>query len=249
MKSISVIIPMFREESRIPSTLREIELFVKKYPDMIEEVICIDDGSRDRTSEECMRFIGKIPLRLERFEQNKGKWAAIHHGIRLARTDAVLLMDADGSCSVWELGRMMGIDGVCGSIFEAAMEGKICVFGSRYMFGSSVVGKSWSRQVVSRVYRRYAGGWYWFATGWKDVYDMQCPFKLIFRSKMQKNVLVVERFAGDIEIACAVKGKIVNWPVQFLHKRGSKVPFSAIFSMMWETVEVALRWRKILRTE
>lgn len=245
---ISVIIPVYNEENRLPPTLREIEFFIKDSAasemneGLISEVIIVDDGSRDATVERASYFMMRLPLRIELLSRNCGKWAAVHHGMSVAKEDAVLLLDADGAASIWEAEWMTG----CGAKdIGWFVRNKVAMFGSRFMRESVVSGKSFLRSVVSRVYGVYARFWYWFATSQRDIGDMQCPWKLIFKSKLRLDELVVERWAGDVELACLYSGRIRSFPVHFCHKRDSKVPFTAIFSMAYETVVVAWRCRKL----
>ena len=238
---ISVIIPMFNESRRLSPTLVELHVFMKENPGLIGEVVLVDDGSTDKglTVERAMAWMGRLPLKIIRLEKNKGKWAAIRIGIAAAKYDAVLLLDADGSASVRELETITGV--------KSLLQMRVAVFGSRFKKGASVEGKTAMRKFISWGYKVYASFWYWFATGRKNIDDMQCPLKLIYKSKIDLDELVVNRFSGDIELACNYKGRIVNYPVQFIHKAGSKLPFSAIFSMAIETVEVAMRYRRSKR--
>lgn len=240
---ISVLIPSYNERDRLPATLREVELFHRSYEGLISEVIIIDDGSRDETVERASYFMTRLPMRIERLSKNRGKWAAIRHGIGVAKEDAILILDADGAASIWELEWMAKCTKKDVDWF---IENKVALFGSRFMDGSLVIGKSFARSLVSRVYGVYSRFWYWFATSHKDISDMQCPFKLIYRSKLRLEDMIVERWSGDIELAYCYHGKIQSFPVSsFTHKRGSKIPFTAIFTMAYETLVVARRCRKL----
>ena len=238
MEYVTVILPCYNEESRVSPTLRGIAHFMREHPGIVEEVIIVDDCSIDSTVERCMYFVDKIPLKVERLFRNSGKWAALHHGMRSARTDWVLLMDADGSAGIDELLNLPpGWEPL-----------KTAYFGSRFAEGSSVEGKTFLRSVVSWCYRLYARFWLWVGSGRRDVDDLQCPWKLLRRSSiLNRNAFLVDRFAGDIELACRLNADVETLPVRFHHVRGSKVPMSAVFNMAVETVRVAMRER-LLRT-
>ena len=60
---------------------------------MIDEIICIDDGSQDRSLEILNRYSQKIHI--IHFQENKGKGSAIAAGIQAARGDIVVFLDAD----------------------------------------------------------------------------------------------------------------------------------------------------------
>ncbi len=87
--SVSIILPAYNEEEAIGTTLQKmLELKLhEKY-----EIIVVDDGSLDRTSE----IAGGFPVRLYRHHSNKGYGASLKTGIRKATGDYVILMDSDG---------------------------------------------------------------------------------------------------------------------------------------------------------
>ncbi|WP_324735710.1 glycosyltransferase family 2 protein [Thermococcus sp. SY098] len=84
-KRISVIIPAYNEEKRIGKVLQRM-------PEFVDEVIVVDDGSEDRTSE-VARELGAEVIRLE---QNQGKGRAMSEGIKKANGDIIVFIDADG---------------------------------------------------------------------------------------------------------------------------------------------------------
>ncbi|RLF76912.1 glycosyltransferase family 2 protein [Thermococci archaeon] len=82
---ISIVIPAYNEANRIGTVLSEI-------PEFVDEIIVVDDGSEDNTSEVAKRF-GVKTLRLE---PNQGKGAAMREGVKEAMGDIIIFMDADG---------------------------------------------------------------------------------------------------------------------------------------------------------
>ena len=88
---VSVLIPAYNEERVIERSVRQVLA-----SDLVElEVIVIDDGSKDRTSEIVERLFGDEPrVRLLRLE-NGGKARALNQGLALARSDIVVALDAD----------------------------------------------------------------------------------------------------------------------------------------------------------
>ena len=91
---ISLIIPAFEEADRIAGTLStvdsELRSSLQKSDDI--EVIVVDDGSNDATSEIARQGGADIVIRLE---ENKGKGAAIRAGVQEANGSVVAFTDAD----------------------------------------------------------------------------------------------------------------------------------------------------------
>ncbi len=84
--SVSVVVPAYNEAGRISAVLRPVVAST-----VVDEVIVVDDGSDDGTTEEA----SKHPVRLIRLPENRGKAAALDAGVSEARNDTLLFLDAD----------------------------------------------------------------------------------------------------------------------------------------------------------
>ncbi len=92
---ISVVIPLFNEEENVRALLDELFAELAKL-ERTFEVICVDDGSRDRTFGELSRIAAeRRELRVIRFRLNFGQTAAMSAGIEAARGDVIVPMDGD----------------------------------------------------------------------------------------------------------------------------------------------------------
>lgn len=89
---VSVLIAAFDEEATIARTLSAV--MALDWPDL--EVLVVNDGSTDRTSEIVGEYAQDPRLRLHTRPSNTGKAAALNHGLPLLTSDYVLLLDADG---------------------------------------------------------------------------------------------------------------------------------------------------------
>ena len=87
-KTISAIVPVYNEESTVASVVRAL----LSNP-IFSEVICVDDGSSDR-SLRILRGFGEAITRIE-VERNRGKGNALARGVAAARGELVLFVDAD----------------------------------------------------------------------------------------------------------------------------------------------------------
>lgn len=88
----SIIIPAYNEEAGLPVVLEKVfEVINSTF-----EVVVVDDGSSDRTREEAERY----PCVLVCHEANRGKGEAMRTGIRHARGENIVFIDADGTYPV-----------------------------------------------------------------------------------------------------------------------------------------------------
>lgn len=91
MQGISVVVPVFNEEGNVRELHKEI-LEVCKKKNYKFEIIFVDDGSKDKTSEICKEL---KPLKYIRMRKNFGQTAAMDAGIKLAQYDYIVTMDGD----------------------------------------------------------------------------------------------------------------------------------------------------------
>jgi len=107
MPKISVIVPCFNEEAVLP------QLFARLGPvaatwNADYEIICLDDGSSDRTWELLKAQNAKDPRwRCLSFARNFGHQAAVSAGLHFAGGDAVVIMDADLQDPPEEISRLL----------------------------------------------------------------------------------------------------------------------------------------------
>src|SRR5262245_54178707 len=94
---LSIIVPAYNEELRLPPTLAKLHAFLSDQP-LRYEIVVIDDGSRDDTIGVVEALMATIPnLRLVRQIPNRGKGAAVRRGMLEARGQIRVMSDADGS--------------------------------------------------------------------------------------------------------------------------------------------------------
>lgn len=90
--SLSVVIPARNEELNISSLLDELTPVLNALPDILSEVLVIDDGSTDGTRAQALAAGARVISHPE----SLGNGAAVKRGIREARGDWIVLLDGDG---------------------------------------------------------------------------------------------------------------------------------------------------------
>ena len=95
MPLISLVVPAYNEEEVLEAFHREVSEEIDRLPDDFEFVF-VDDGSRDQTASIMRHLAARDPrVRAVILSRNFGHEAAIEAGLRAARGDAVIVMDAD----------------------------------------------------------------------------------------------------------------------------------------------------------
>ena len=93
-KSVSIVIPAFNEELGILEFLYELKLMIENLTSFCWEVIVIDDGSTDATSELLTRN-SPLKIKLVKLSKNFGHQAALEAGYSAASGDYIVTMDSD----------------------------------------------------------------------------------------------------------------------------------------------------------
>lgn len=88
-EKISLIIPVYNEEKGVEKVLDDLKILGSSY-----EIIVVDDGSEDRTSE----ILGNYPdITLLKHDHNAGYGSALKTGIKYATSDLIVITDADST--------------------------------------------------------------------------------------------------------------------------------------------------------
>jgi glycosyltransferase involved in cell wall biosynthesis len=120
---LSVIIPVLNEKNTILELLARVE----KTTVELQEIIIVDDGSTDGTTDLLKNQVASPLHRVFFHEVNQGKGAAIRTGVQHATGDVVIIQDADLEYDPAEYAKLM----------EPIVDGRAdVVFGSRFMGGA-----------------------------------------------------------------------------------------------------------------
>jgi glycosyltransferase involved in cell wall biosynthesis len=233
---LSVVIPAYNEESRLPKTLQSIFAYLQTRP-YRAEIIVVDDGSSDRTSEIVTACREKYPgLRLVTNGGNRGKGFSVRNGMLEARGEIALFTDADLSTPIEEADKLLAALRERG--FDAAI-------GSRALDRSLI-------QVHQSVIRERAGIFFNCLVRWImgiEFSDTQCGFKA-FRRERTRAIFEqqrVERFGFDPEILFLAKRnglRVAEVPVRWSHDSGTKVNVAADGMRMFLEL-LLVRWNAL----
>jgi glycosyltransferase involved in cell wall biosynthesis len=93
--SLSIIIFAYNEEENIGPVLTELRQWLEAN-EPSAEIVFVDDGSHDRTSEAAAKSLSGMPHVLLRHDRNRGIGAALKTGVAGARGQFVTFLPADG---------------------------------------------------------------------------------------------------------------------------------------------------------
>ena len=97
---LSIIIPAYNEEQRLPRSLESIVAFIEEQPYPIE-VLIVENGSRDRTLEIAEQFAASDP-QVRVMRSPKGKGAAVRAGMMAGQGRYLFMADSDLSMPIDE---------------------------------------------------------------------------------------------------------------------------------------------------
>lgn len=214
-QDLSIIIPAFNEQGRLPKALEQIGAYLTRRP-FHAEVIVVDDGSTDETPRLVESCRLRFPcLRLVSNARNRGKGFSVRHGILEARGEIALFADVDMSTPIEEADKLIA------AIREQGYDAAI---GSRALDRSLI-------EVHQSAFRERAGILFNRLVRWitgLGFSDTQCGFKAFRRDRAQIvfEQQRVERFGFDPEILFLAKRhglRVAEIPVRWAHDPATKV--------------------------
>jgi dolichyl-phosphate beta-glucosyltransferase len=230
---LSVIIPCYNEETRLPRSLPVLKAYLDRQ-DYPYEVLVVDDGSADGTVRYVREAAREMPqLHLLEYGRNRGKGYAVSFGMRAARGEWVLFSDADLSTPIEELEKFL----------PYLSRGYDVVIGSRALPESNrEIPQPWWRERLGRLMNVLIRK----ASGLKFV-DTQCGFKLFTRQAARDIFLnvTVETWMFDVEvlvIAQKLGYRVVDVPVRWLNSDETRVKLSHTLRVFQELLHIRLHW-------
>jgi glycosyltransferase involved in cell wall biosynthesis len=210
---LSVIIPAYNEEERLPRTLERVSQYLRTLP-FASEIIVVDDGSSDSTAQVVTALARKITnLRLVSNDRNRGKGYSVRHGMLEVKGRVALFTDADLSAPIEEMQKLL-----------AALESADVAIGSRAVDRRLI-------EVHQSRWRELAGIFFnWIVRLFTGLpfQDTQCGFKAFAmpESRIIFDQQRIEDFGFDPEIlflAWRHGLRTAEVPVRWAHDPRTKV--------------------------
>lgn len=228
---LSVVIPAYNEELRIPETLGQSIEYLKSQP-YSSEIIVVNDGSTDGTEQAVRKHMSNsLSIRLLSHPDgaNHGKGASVRLGMLQAKGAYRLFMDADNSVTLNQIDRFW-------PLFK---QGYDVVIGSRTLEGSVIgVHQARHKELAGRL-----GNWFIRFCAIRGISDTQAGFKMIVGEKAEMIFprQTIERWGFDIELLVIARSHglpIGEVPVRWINVSGSKVTLGSYFEVLAEVWQI-----------
>lgn len=232
---LSVIIPAYNEERRLPPTLDKIVTYLREQP-YPSEILVVENGSADRTTEAVEQFMAQQTLtgenlRLALLHSRPGKGAAVQTGMLAARGDFRFICDADLAMPIAEIAKFLPPERPRGSFAIA--------IASREAPGAVRYDEPFYRHLMGRVFNGLVR-----AMAVPGIQDTQCGFKMFTREAAEL-VFPLQRIDGwsfDVEVLYIgrLHGlRLVEVPIDWYYQADSRVrPVQDTLNMVRELIRI-----------
>ncbi len=231
---LSIVIPTFDESKKIANDVKDASAFLDSQK-LAGEIIVVDDGSVDNTSEvaNSVKVPTNVTLKVIRYKPHRGKGYAVRTGIKATNGQYVMFADS-GSCVPYE-DTLRGIELIKSGICDIA-------HGSRKMQGSHIErDQSFYRRICAKLF-------HWFVIHYMKVLaelsDTQCGFK-IYQGDVARQLYsesITEGFSFDIEVILHARKKgyrIKEFPLDWTCDRDSRLsPGRSLWRIFSELITI-----------
>jgi len=227
---ISIVIPAYNEKTTVSFIVKQaLTAFL---PEGIgREVIVVDDGSTDGTSEILNRFHDHPEVRVFCLPQNSGKAAALARGIQEATGEIIIIQDADFEYSPQNYSRLI----------EPILKNEApVVYGSRFL--GTIANMTFTNRaanILSNITFNLIYG--------THLTDINTCHKAFESPVIKKIEITSHNFAFETEVSAKItqKGlKIVEIPIAYQARtvsEGKKINWAKAMEMFWGIIQYKKR--------
>jgi dolichyl-phosphate beta-glucosyltransferase len=224
---LSIIIPAYNEERRLPGSLDQILAWMETVPYPVE-ILVVENGSTDRTTEVAEAYAGRHP-QIRVLHSPKGKGAAVRAGMLAGRGEYLFICDSDLSMPIAEVEKFL----------PPQLVGYDVAIGSREAPGAVRYNEPTYRHIMGRVFN-----WIVRLLAIPGFQDTQCGFKL-FRRQTALSVFSRQRITGwtfDVEalyLALRDGARVAEVPIHWYFNPDSRVePLRDTWHMFWDVLRI-----------
>jgi dolichol-phosphate mannosyltransferase len=221
---ISVVVPVFNEEENLPVLIPQI-VEVLRPLEKTYEMIFVDDGSSDRSRQLLKEMVSQYPqIRILGFKKNCGETAAGAAGLKEARGEIVITIDADLQNDPQDIPRMLEY-----------LKDYDMVTGWRQKREDSWV-KRITSKIANRIRNRLSG---------EEIRDSGCTFRAYKRECLQ-NLKLYKGMHRFMPTLVKMEGfRVIEIPIAH-HPRKFGVSKYTTWNRMWRAFVdlLAVKWMK-----
>jgi len=217
--NLSVVIPVYNEVDNIGEILKRVQS-----TKLANEIIVVDDGSKDGTRLALEKLDGKKKVRVILHEHNQGKGAAVVTGLRAAKGDILLIQDADLEYDPRDYPTLL----------QPIQEGLAdVVYGSRFLGAPHRVTMFW-HLIANRMLTTMTNILYNTI-----LTDMETGYKVFRREVIAELNIRAKRFDFEPEFTAKVlksHHRIFEVPISFNprdYSQGKKIKLKDAFEAVW----------------
>jgi dolichyl-phosphate beta-glucosyltransferase len=209
---LSIIVPAYNEEDRLPQSLNKILQFIQEQ-DYISEIILVENGSHDRTLEIARAFSAHFSMIKVFHESQKGKGLAVKTGMLQAGGDYRFICDVDLSMPVEDINRFL----------PPAVSDADVAIASREAPGAQRFDEPEYRHLIGRVFNTLVK-----LIALPGLQDTQCGFKC-FKGDVAERLfphLTITGWTFDVELLFMARKlgyRIREIPIHWYYHPHSKV--------------------------
>ncbi len=238
---LTIIIPAYNEERRLPPTLDKIAAFLRSQP-YRSEVLVVENGSRDDTSGVAERFIAdhvrsEDPFTIALTHSTPGKGAAVRHGMLMGQGKYLFICDADLAMPIEEIAKFLPPTLKSG-VYDIAIA-------SREAPGAVRIDEPAYRHIMGRVFNFLVR-----VLAVPGIQDTQCGFKM-FTCESAKLTFALQKLDGwsfDVEVLYIARRhglRLVEIPIRWYYQSDSRVrPVQDTINMVRELLKIRRNGRR-----